>query len=102
MAPSDRRTKTGLRSCRTRIACHDKGDRVNWQGSTHESRDVACTNCHTVMTNVSPRGQLKTANEIDTCYQCHKNKRAEISRSSHMPVREGKMTCTSCHNPHGS
>ena len=40
--------------------------------------------------------------EIDTCSQCHKNKRAEIWRTSHMPVREGKMTCSSCHNPHGS
>jgi predicted CXXCH cytochrome family protein len=23
-------------------------------------------------------------------------------QSSHMPIREGKMTCSSCHNPHGS
>jgi DmsE family decaheme c-type cytochrome len=84
------------------LSCHDKGDRLYWQGSTHESREVACTNCHTVMRNVSVRSQLKTVNEIDTCSQCHKNKRAEILRSSHMPLREGKMTCTNCHNPHGS
>jgi DmsE family decaheme c-type cytochrome len=84
------------------MSCHDKGDRLHWQGSTHETRDVACTNCHTVMANVSPKSNLKTTYEVDTCFQCHKNKRAEIWRSSHMPVREGKMTCTSCHNPHGS
>ena len=84
------------------LSCHDKGDRLYWQGSTHESRQVACTNCHTVMRNVSVRSQLKTVNELDTCIQCHKNKRAEIWRSGHMPLREGKMTCTSCHNPHGS
>ena len=84
------------------LSCHDKGDRLYWQGSTHESREVACTNCHTVMRNVSVRSQLKTVNEIDTCVQCHKNKRAEILRSGHMPLREGKMVCSSCHNPHGS
>jgi len=84
------------------MSCHDKGDRLHWQGSTHETRDVACTNCHTVMANLSPKANLKTAVEVDTCFQCHKNKRAEMWRSSHMPVREGKMTCTSCHNPHGS
>ena len=37
------------------LSCHDKGDRINWQGSTHETRDLACTNCHTVMRDVSPK-----------------------------------------------
>ena len=84
------------------MSCHDKGNHLYWQGSTHETRDVACTNCHTVMANVSPKANLKTPVQTDTCAQCHKNKRAEMWRTSHMPVREGKMTCSSCHNPHGS
>ncbi len=33
---------------------------------------------------------------------CHKTEVAKLQRFGHMPVREGKMTCTSCHNPHGS
>ena len=61
-----------------------------------------CSNCHTVMKNVSRKFQLKTAFQPDTCFQCHKNKRAEMWRSSHIPVREGKVTCSDCHNPHGS
>jgi DmsE family decaheme c-type cytochrome len=84
------------------LQCHEKGSRTQWRGSTHETREVACTNCHTVMTNVTPKFQLAKLTELDTCFQCHKNKRAEIWRSSHMPIREGKMTCSTCHNPHGS
>jgi DmsE family decaheme c-type cytochrome len=84
------------------LNCHQKGDRTLWKGSTHEIRGIACTNCHTIMKEVSRKNQLKTAFQPDTCFQCHENKRAQIWRTSHMPVREGKMTCTDCHNPHGS
>jgi DmsE family decaheme c-type cytochrome len=84
------------------LGCHEKGDRTYWSGSTHESRDVACTNCHTVMKKVSRKANLKTAFEPDTCFQCHKDRRAQMFRSSHMPIREGKMVCSDCHNPHGT
>jgi DmsE family decaheme c-type cytochrome len=84
------------------LACHEKGDRTYWQGSIHQTRDLACTNCHTIMKNVSLKFQLKTVNEMDTCFQCHKDRRAQLFRSSHMPLREGKMVCSDCHNPHGS
>jgi DmsE family decaheme c-type cytochrome len=84
------------------LGCHQKGDRTLWAGSRHEERGLMCTNCHTVMKDVSPKYQLKTAVQAETCYQCHTQKRAEMQRSSHMPIREGKMTCSNCHNPHGS
>jgi DmsE family decaheme c-type cytochrome len=84
------------------LSCHEKGDRTYWKGSAHEVRDVACTNCHTIMKNVSLKKQLKTAFEPETCFQCHKDRRAQVARSSHMPLREGKVSCTNCHNPHGS
>jgi DmsE family decaheme c-type cytochrome len=84
------------------LGCHLKGERVYWPGSVHEVRNVACTNCHTIMQPVSRKYQLRTAYQPDTCFQCHKDIRAKIVRSSHMPVREGKMVCSDCHNPHGS
>jgi DmsE family decaheme c-type cytochrome len=84
------------------LDCHTKGARIFWKGSSHESRNVACTNCHKVMEDTSPKSQLAKATEIETCGTCHLQKRAQTMRSSHMPVREGKMTCTSCHNPHGT
>jgi DmsE family decaheme c-type cytochrome len=84
------------------LTCHERGDRTNWQGSTHESRGLMCTNCHTVMKTVSRKNQLKTATEPETCFQCHKDRKMQMMRSSHMPLREGKMVCSDCHNPHGS
>jgi DmsE family decaheme c-type cytochrome len=84
------------------LTCHERTARLFWRGSPHESRDVACTNCHKVMENVTAKNQLAKETEIETCGQCHVQKRAAIMRTSHMPLREGKMTCTSCHNPHGS
>ncbi len=84
------------------LACHERGDRTNWHGSTHEERGLACVNCHTIMKSVSRKNQLKTVFEADTCFQCHKDRRAQMFRSSHMPLREGKITCSDCHNPHGS
>jgi DmsE family decaheme c-type cytochrome len=84
------------------LGCHERGDRTYWSGSTHETQDLACTNCHTIMKRVSVKFSLKTAVEPETCFQCHKDRRAQMFRSSHMPLREGKMVCSDCHNPHGS
>jgi DmsE family decaheme c-type cytochrome len=84
------------------LGCHERGDRTNWRGSNHQARGLMCTNCHTIMKAVSRKYQLKTAFEPDTCFQCHKDRRAQMFRSSHMPMREGKVVCSDCHNPHGS
>ena len=84
------------------LGCHEKGARTLWNGSIHQSRGLACTNCHTIMKDVSRKYQLKTAQQPDTCFQCHKDIRAKVMRSEHMPVREGKMACSDCHSPHGS
>ncbi|MGO8952261.1 MAG: DmsE family decaheme c-type cytochrome [Rhodomicrobium sp.] len=84
------------------LNCHERGERAYWKGSVHQVRNVACTNCHTIMKTVSAKNQLKTAFEPETCFQCHKDRRAQMFRSSHMPMREGKIVCSNCHNPHGS
>jgi DmsE family decaheme c-type cytochrome len=99
--PEDR-SRTAQENNAICLACHERGDRTYWNGSTHETRGLMCSNCHTVMKNVSRKFQLKTAFAPDTCYQCHKDRRAQNYFSSHMPVREGKITCSNCHNPHGS
>jgi DmsE family decaheme c-type cytochrome len=84
------------------LQCHEKTARMLWQGSSHESRDVACTSCHSVMQNASETGSLAKPTVLQTCGQCHAKQKAAALRSTHMPLGEVKLECTSCHNPHGS
>ena len=84
------------------LSCHERADRTYWKGSAHEAQDLACTNCHQLMEKVSVKNQLIKSTEVEVCFQCHKDRRAQFERPSHHPLREGDMTCSSCHNPHGS
>jgi DmsE family decaheme c-type cytochrome len=38
----------------------------------------------------------------EVCFTCHRDIRALVMRPSHHPIVEGKVKCTSCHNPHGA
>jgi len=82
--------------------CHNRGEHALWEGSQHESRGLACTNCHSVHAFKSATRQLDKAKQIELCADCHREKVSKVDRSGHMPVREGKLDCTTCHNPHGS
>jgi DmsE family decaheme c-type cytochrome len=82
------------------LTCHEKAGQANWASSMHDRRNVACTDCHGIHEYKSIRGQLKTQLDPETCAACHKPERSKLMRNSHHPVREGKMSCASCHNPH--
>jgi DmsE family decaheme c-type cytochrome len=84
------------------MGCHRGGQRIFWASSTHESHDLACSDCHNPMANFSIRGLEARRSINETCFQCHKTQRAEFARRSHMPLLEGRMSCVDCHNPHGS
>ena len=102
------------------LQCHARGKQILWAGSPHESHDVTCVTCHAVhgprtekaqLKLVRPerydsRGQTLDAAEYDLCGQCHQVKAMQFQRSSHMPMTArgegGRMTCGSCHNPHGT
>jgi DmsE family decaheme c-type cytochrome len=94
MAPRD--------SSATCLACHTQTSHALWQGSAHDARNLSCATCHSVHEPKSERAQLSAATEIETCASCHRAQVMKATRVSHMPVTEGRMTCTTCHNPHGS
>ena len=85
------------------LECHSTGARIHWSGSAHEVQEVACSDCH----NPHPaegahEKALLREPQMKLCTGCHLQKKAQLIRPGHMPLREGKMECTSCHNPHGT
>ena len=83
-------------------ACHDRKTHALWAGSQHDNRNVGCLSCHSAHSPKSEKGQLKAKNESELCASCHRAIVNKQNRFNHMPVREGKMSCASCHNVHGS
>lgn len=81
-------------------SCHQGRERMHWSGSTHERNDVSCSSCHKLHTAHDRVRDKLTQPEV--CFACHKVQRAEINRPSRHPIREGLVTCSDCHNPHGS
>jgi DmsE family decaheme c-type cytochrome len=84
------------------VGCHNRSTHGLWKASIHDARNLSCITCHSVHSPKSEYAQLKAATISDTCVTCHKTEVAKLQRVAHMPVREGKMQCTSCHNPHGT
>jgi len=85
----------------TCTTCHATSTHAFWANSKHEARNVSCVTCHSVH---SPKGdkQLKAESQVKLCASCHQQIVNKLTRFNHMPVREDKMACASCHNPHGS
>jgi DmsE family decaheme c-type cytochrome len=85
----------------TCTACHNRANHALWDGSQHDQRNLGCTTCHSIH-SAKAKPQLKARTQPELCGGCHRNVVNRVFRFNHMPVREGGMVCSSCHNVHGS
>lgn len=84
------------------LQCHQGGERIYWQSGMHQAAGLSCTSCHTVMEKISSKALLSAEEEQNLCYSCHADVRAQMNKAYHHPVREGKISCSDCHNVHGT
>jgi DmsE family decaheme c-type cytochrome len=94
------------------LSCHENSTQLAlWDSGIHKKKDVACSDCHSIHggpktpvgygTGMVALGYSPGA-EYVTCGKCHLDIKAQINRRSHHPIVEGRITCSNCHNPHGS
>src|SRR3990172_192522 len=83
------------------LTCHNKGSLYYWGGGIH-GRTQRCVDCHQVMEKVSGQNLLSRSSEKELCLRCHLQKKVTTLRSPHLSRDDAKMTCSTCHAPHGS
>lgn len=86
------------------LSCHSKSDHVrNWFSSKHQAQDIKCADCHTIHGEVKAEGRPVAFRRAqnDKCLSCHRKQEAQAGLPYHHPIREGKMSCADCHDPHG-
>jgi predicted CXXCH cytochrome family protein len=111
------------------LGCHARDEKVrHWSGGLHAANHLRCVDCHQihdralraanesrisfdtatrgafVAGSVSPETNVilrpRSATN-DACLKCHQTEGAQLSMPYHHPLREGKMSCVDCHDPHG-
>lgn len=81
-------------------ACHDDSKHIAfWDLSKHKTAGLSCDNCHS--SHAGGHKNLK-ASPPELCYGCHRDIRSQANKQSHHPIREGKVSCSDCHDPHGT
>lgn len=102
-------TFVGTSEC---VQCHE--DQTSHFGSATHSRlalsatkagDTGCEACHGPSSiHVKSGGARGTVinprKSPETCFQCHLDKRGEMSLPHAHPVLAGKVSCGDCHDPH--
>jgi DmsE family decaheme c-type cytochrome len=89
---------------KTCLTCHaQQPTQVGRVHGGHARNQVACSACHTVHAPVAkPSGISRASRTNAQCAACHINERASFNRPHGHTVSQGAMSCTDCHNPHGT
>ncbi len=84
------------------LGCHNGPELAYWDGSTHQTAETTCISCHSVHQPWTEDRALINRNKTESCLDCHADMRKTLHQRSNHPLKDGQMSCDSCHSPHGS
>jgi DmsE family decaheme c-type cytochrome len=82
------------------LTCHEKSMSANWHLGPHDANNVSCASCHELHSASDPVKARATQAEV--CYACHVDTRMAFLKPYTHPLRQGKIACSDCHQPHGT
>ena len=99
----------------TCASCHKQADtfkytlhaRMQIRGERERAAMQGCESCHGPGSKHVDAGGgrgkfiINPGKNPEGCFQCHLDKEAEIHLQYHHPISEGRLSCVSCHDPHG-
>ncbi len=107
-AEEETREYVGMSTC---LGCHeDTGKRFKLTShyanvvDSEEGLGGGCESCHgpgSVHADSANKRDI-IRNSSEQCFNCHMAKKAQFQLQHHHPVLEGRMSCSDCHNLHGS
>ena len=81
------------------LQCHQTNHDMDlWEVGAHSRNEVSCDSCH----DLHAYGGDQRPEEPEICFSCHRDVRVDANKRSRHAIIEGKISCTSCHEPHGS
>ena len=84
------------------LKCHTANATFNlhdWNAGDHAVNEVSCFACHDI--HAGPDLKVTPLASGKLCTSCHQDVQAQFSLPSHHPLKEGRVFCVDCHNPHG-
>lgn len=77
------------------LDCH-KTSNARFIAGPHSKAGMDCTSCHSIH-----KGMKKGPHSgSKVCYSCHQDVFAKFDMNEHHRLKEGVMSCQSCHDPH--
>jgi predicted CXXCH cytochrome family protein len=78
---------------------------VRLKAEGQNAKDIGCESCHGAGSIHNQSGGahdtiLNPRKSPEICFQCHLDKRGQFQLAHSHPVLDGKMGCSSCHDPH--